>query len=79
MDMNEYVLETLAKTRIDEAMARAARRRLLGDHRPGLRTRLGGVLVTAGADIAALGARIGQLGQRWVAGTASTAAEPRRA
>ncbi|MBI2206946.1 MAG: hypothetical protein HYU41_24195 [Candidatus Rokubacteria bacterium] len=72
MDRNEYAIEALVKTRIEEAMAIAARRRLLVDRRPGLRARLGGVLVAAGAEIGALGARLAQLGQRLATGAAAT-------
>lgn len=79
MTMNEYAFETLVKTRLEEARAFAARRRLLRDGRRALRARLGGVLVTAGAEIGALGARLARLGRRLAAGAAGTAAETGRA
>lgn len=79
MTLNEYAFETLVKTRIEEARTFATRRRLLRDLRPGLRARLGGVLVTSGAELTALGARLAHLGRRLAAGATGAAAETGRA
>ena len=47
MDLNEYTLAFLVHTKLEDARAAAARRHLV-PRRPGLRGRLGTVLVAAG-------------------------------
>jgi hypothetical protein len=68
MDLNEYVLETLVQTTLDDARAHAARQRLIGRARPtSLRARLGLTLIATGRWLVAQG------GQRLPAAEASRA------
>jgi hypothetical protein len=48
MDFNEYTLAALVRTRLDEARALAARRRLAPRRRARARARLGEVLIALG-------------------------------
>ena len=47
MDLNEYTLAVLVETRLADARAAAARRRLT-PRRPGMRGRLGMILIAVG-------------------------------
>ena len=48
MESNEYALASLVETKLEDARAAAARRGLVARHRPGLRARLGTVLIVVG-------------------------------
>jgi hypothetical protein len=48
MDFNEYALATLVRTRLEDARALAARRRLVPRRRRSVRARLGQVLIAVG-------------------------------
>ena len=52
MDFNEDTLATLVATRLAEARAFAARRRLVPRRRSGVRARLGAVLIAIGRRLA---------------------------
>lgn len=52
MDGNEYALATLVATRLEDARAFAARRRLVPRRRPGVRARLGRLLIAVGRRLA---------------------------